>query len=102
MKRAALLLAALLTGCATIDGEPFVPTRDSVMVRVVWGEDAVRSVCPAGSIACATIASPNVPVSTIRAPKPRDWADERAFCTLGHELGHSLGGRHVQPSYATR
>ena len=30
----------------------------------------------------------------IVSPKPRDWNDEAAMVSLGHELYHALGARH--------
>jgi hypothetical protein len=91
-----LLLCLLLSGCATVETDFTVPPHlEAVRVVVKWSTpEEIRHHCGPMAIACATIAGPQSPYSAIRAVRPQGWHDERALCTLGHELMHSLGARH--------
>lgn len=98
--RVALLLAALLSGCATLpdDDAPFhvPPTAKRVLLSVEWSTpEEIRQRCGPTALACATHGGPNIPAATIWMERPRGWTDWRV-CSAGHELMHALGARHPQ------
>ena len=91
----AALIPSILGGCAIAPSYQTPPTRDQVLVRINWSQsDAIKRRCGPLAIACATIGSPDVPMSQIYAEKPAGRSDKRRVCTLGHEFLHSLGARH--------
>ena len=89
------LIPLVLGGCAVTPGYQVPPMRDQVLVRINWANnDQIRRRCGPNAFACATIGTPNVPMSQIYAEKPVSRSDKRRVCTLGHEFLHSLGARH--------
>lgn len=90
----AIALSLWLVGCATFDQEITVqPQIDTVIATVVWVDaEGIRKVCDNGA-ACATVATPERPYSTIWAQRPESFSDRRT-CQIGHEFLHALGARH--------
>jgi hypothetical protein len=88
------LIPLVFGGCAVTPSYQVPPMREQVMVRINWSNnDQIRRRCGPTAFACATIGTPNVPMSQIYAEKPAGRSDKRRVCTLGHEFLHSLGAR---------
>lgn len=96
-RRFLALITALLTlhGCATFDKQYTVkPTISRVQVQVFWGTlEETKARCGQDAVACATIGTPEKPMSDIYAVMPASFTDRRV-CVLGEEFLHSLGARH--------
>ena len=93
----AVIASAMLTGCASFDKQYTVkPTITRVQVQVFWGTIAeTKARCGQDALACATIGTPEKPMSDIYAVMPASFTDQRV-CTLGEEFLHSLGARHAE------
>lgn len=110
MKTLALLLAALLAGCAAQDSSPFRPgetgTVDSLTV-ILQSPTAVDGLCRAGYPDPA-LAPPHMIEGCQRrtaegerliiAPVPVLPSDPREACILGHELLHAAFGIFHAPA----
>lgn len=100
MKRAAALMvgAGLLVACVEVFEQPYKqpPNVSTVMLTVVWTEKAeIERQCDnVHAYACATVATPERPYSTIWAMKPRSFSHPPYVEALGHELLHALGATH--------
>ena len=94
---ASLLAVAVLTGCASVG--PMALTRDAdremACVAVQWTpRDQIVNYCGRDNIYGLPNQACLMDGYRIVSPKPRDWNDETAMISLGHELYHALGARH--------
>lgn len=92
-----LMLFGVLGGCASFDKQFTVkPTISRVQVQVFWGTiEETKARCGQDALACATIGSPERPMSDIYAVMPASFTDRRV-CTIGEEFLHALGARHAE------
>ncbi len=94
---AALLAITVLAGCAT--GGPMKLTHDAdrqlACVAVQWTpREQIVNYCGRDNVYGLPNQACLVDGYRIVSPKPRDWNDETAMISLGHELYHALGARH--------
>ena len=93
----AVVAAAALTGCTSMG--PMAMTRNAdremACVAVQWTQrDQIASICGRDNVYGLPNQACLVDGYRIVSQKPRDWNDETAMISLGHELFHALGAMH--------
>jgi hypothetical protein len=97
MRQAAMsLMLLVLCGCAA---GPMTLSRDAdremACVAVQWTpRDRIASICGRDNVYGLPNQACLVDGYLIVSPRPRDWNDETAMISLGHELYHALGAMH--------
>ena len=94
---ASLIAMTVLAGCAATG--PMVLTKDAdrqlACVAVQWTpKEQIAGYCGRDNVYGLPNQACLVDGYRIVSPKPRDWNDEAAMVSLGHELYHALGARH--------
>jgi hypothetical protein len=92
-----LLAAVLLSACTTVG--PMAMSRDAdremACVAVQWTpHDKIASICGRDNVYGLPNQACLVDGYRIVSSKPKDWNDETAMISLGHELYHALGAMH--------
>ena len=92
-----LLAVAALSACSTVG--PMTMTHDAdremACVAVQWTpRDKIVSICGRDNVYGLPNQACLVDGYRIVSQKPRDWNDETAMVSLGHELFHALGAMH--------
>ncbi len=94
---ASLLGVAVLTGCSSTGQMKLTRDADRQMacVAVQWTpRENIATYCGRDPVYGLANQACLVDGYRIVSAKPRDWNDEAAMVSLGHELYHALGAAH--------